>query len=212
MISPKSPAGSGSPLLDRIHPVFVEHDADPREEPGLDLPPFSVCAVGPDYYRKCGTNPTDWDPPACGGGGGGFRLTSVSPVGQDVGPPYEFINLLVNSGYVGPLILAFSAAPDPATLTALSVDTGGITPPPPWSGPETLKATHDVKPALLPLTFTVVGNTIEITNSDGDEWGSLVTGIDQEIYLQLTAGLLDLDGNPLANPGDAAFWSFIADD
>lgn len=65
MAHPNAPTGSASPLLNSGPPVFIEHDTDPREEPGLDAPPFSVCGVGPDYYRKCGTGPTDWDPPPC---------------------------------------------------------------------------------------------------------------------------------------------------
>lgn len=62
---PNSPPGSPSPLLNGGPPVFVEHDRDPRDAPGLDLPPFSVCAVGADYYQKCGYEPTEWDEPPC---------------------------------------------------------------------------------------------------------------------------------------------------
>ena len=67
--SPFAPSGAPSPLRDGSTPFFTEHGADPREAPGLAAPPFSVCAVGPDYYRKCGDGDTDWDPPACAGGG-----------------------------------------------------------------------------------------------------------------------------------------------
>lgn len=63
--NPFLPSGSPATPSDGRAPFFVEHGADPRDEPGFEAPPFSVLKFGDDYFIKCGYGPTDWDPPAC---------------------------------------------------------------------------------------------------------------------------------------------------
>lgn len=57
---PFLPAGSPTPIIDGVRPVFVEHGADPTVAPGLDLPIKSICRFGTTYFEKWGPAATDW--------------------------------------------------------------------------------------------------------------------------------------------------------
>jgi phage baseplate assembly protein W len=147
--------------------------------------------------------------------GSSFMLTGVFPYFgvHDGGAGFLFQNRDSNSSYFGPLILQFSNDIDPETLDVVFAE-GSSSPPAP-SSPGALFATFSkTSPAQLPLTFTVVGSTIEIRNSapSSSPWGAVLSGGGGELYIQLTSQLRDVDGTVLGNPGDSAYWLYDSDD
>jgi len=145
----------------------------------------------------------------------GEELTFIdgAPTGDDIGTPgYLFRYEIVNSSFAGPLVLNFTSEIDPDTVTvAYSQSTN---PPPfPPVGPETFFLRFGGAASLPPITVTVVGSTIEITNNTVDDrWGTALTGADCELWIILTAGILNMDGNALTNPGRAVYWHFLIDE
>jgi hypothetical protein len=77
---PLLPPGGEAPPLDGVTPVFEEVGADPRNAPGLDRPPGSLCRFGTAYFWHNDTGPTAWVPTpwTIGGGGGGATVASWS--------------------------------------------------------------------------------------------------------------------------------------
>jgi hypothetical protein len=152
----------------------------------------------------------------------GFLLLDADPGAHPPNPaePGWFLTKRViltiddEDGYVGPLVLEFNREINPDTLTVNVVPSEGISPPP-WAGSETMNFTYGTGPippeehVLFPFSFTVVGNTVEITNSHDNKWGNSSIS---EFWIQLTSGLEDVDGNPLANPGDSIYYTFEYDE
>lgn len=142
-----------------------------------------------------------------------FLLTAITPSnGSQVGEAgYLFRRTIANSAYSGPLVLQFTQPVDPDTLSVAYTNSSN-TPPFPPAGPETMHVQFTGNPQAPPLSFAAVGSTIEITNSDGDDWGTNLTGADCEVWVILTSGLRSLTGEPLANPGRSVYWNFLIDD
>lgn len=159
--NPFLPSGSPAPPRDGRTPFFDEVGADPRDEPGVDAPPFSVVAFGDEYFIKCGPAPTDWDPPDCGGGGDAFRFLTTIPAKHTY----------LDDGFFGPLTLVFNKA-----VSNASVVQGA-----------SLLLTGAALAGLGTITHAVSANTIVLHNDvgGGDEWFS-----DGELLIDCTAAIL----------------------
>jgi hypothetical protein len=71
-----------APLLDGITPVFVCAGSDPRNSPGLDLPPGSICFVGGlGWFEKIDTAATDWQATPFGGSGSSGPTVATWTIG-----------------------------------------------------------------------------------------------------------------------------------
>lgn len=116
---------------------------------------------------------------ACSGGGGG------PPQPPDLVPPMVQSTSPLESGALdgpnAPLTIQFSEAVDPATVTATTV--------------LVTRAGAAVAGALA-----TVGSIV--TFMPAQDWG-----YDQQYQLSVTAGVRDLAGNPLQNPGSWSFYS-----
>lgn len=119
---------------------------------------------------------------ACSGGGGGGGGPPQPP---DLVPPMVQSTSPLDHGALdgpsAPLTIQFSEAVDPATVnaTTVRVTRGG---------------------AAFAGTLATVGPTVTFTPPQG--WG-----YDQQYQVSVTAGVRDLAGNPLQNPGNWSFYS-----
>lgn len=161
-------------------------------------------------------------------GDAGFRLLTVTngatyPLPYDPPPApseYRWGGQQVNVTRGPTITLGFSADVDPATVS-VTEEENDVDPssPPARTGPSTVFLYYDsVPPGAVPLVVAVVGSTITITRADNSDWGTgpdpfnPVPGSGGLIAIHLTAGITDVDGNPLANSGDVLWASHFSDD